>query len=68
MDWKKLWTTLGGRKFLGFAAACIFLACGLIGEEIWLAAFGFYVGANVAQKVLLQRGDPGVAEDSELGA
>lgn len=68
MNWSKLWTSLGGRKFLGFAAACIFLACGVIGEEIWLAAFGFYVGANVAQKVLLQRGDSGVAEDCELGA
>jgi len=68
MNWSKLWTSLGGRKFLGFAAACVFLVCGLISEEIWLAAFGFYVGANVAQKVLLQRGDPGVAEDCDVGA
>lgn len=68
MDWSRLWRAVGGRKFLGFALASIFLAVGLISDVIWLSAFGIFVGGNVAQKVLLQRGDPGVVEDSELGA
>ena len=68
MNWTKTWQAIGGRKFLAFAIASVFLAYRLISEEIWLAAFGFYVGANVAQKVLLQRGDPGVAEDCDVGA
>ena len=68
MNWVKLWKALGGRKFLGFVAACVFLACGLINEQIWLAAFGVYVGANVAQKALLQRGDTVVDEDHGMGA
>lgn len=49
----KLWTTLGGRKFVGFCVACGFLAAGLISETIWAVAFSVYVGSNVAQKALL---------------
>jgi hypothetical protein len=57
MNWQKLWTAMGGRKFVGFALASVFLACGLISDVVWLSAFGLYVGSNVAQKVLLAKGD-----------
>lgn len=54
MDWSKLWTAVGGRKFVGFCAACAFLATGHISEQIWAIAFAVYVGSNVAQKALLK--------------
>jgi len=54
MDWSKLWTAVGGRKFVGFCAACAFLATGHISEQIWAIAFAVYMGSNVAQKALLK--------------
>ena len=57
INWRKVWDLLGGRKFLGFAFACLFLTVGRISDAVWVTAFGLYVGANVAQKVLLERRD-----------
>lgn len=53
MDWSRLWTAVGGRKFIGFVLACAFLMAGLISDTIWAVAFSVYVGGNVAQKALL---------------
>lgn len=49
----KIWDAVGGRKFVGFCVACVFLAAGMISETIWAVAFSVYVGSNVAQKALL---------------
>lgn len=57
LDWNKLWRTIGGRKFVGFVIASIFMVCGLISDVVWLSAFAIYAGANVAQKVLAERRD-----------
>jgi len=52
MNWTKTWQAIGGRKFLAFAIASVFLAYRLISQEIWVTAFATYVGANVVQKAL----------------
>lgn len=49
----KLWTLLGGRKFLGFILSTALLWFGKVSDEIWCVAFIAYVGSNVAQKALL---------------
>lgn len=60
----KIWRALGGRKFLAFVAATILCWFGKITGEIWLMAMGFFVGANVAQKFLLNRGAPNAGKAS----
>jgi len=61
---EKIWNILGGRKFLGFIFACAFLIFGKISDMVWVTAFGLYVGANVAQKIMFERKDSNdVGED-----
>lgn len=50
---EKLWTLLGGGKFLGFVLSTALLWFGKVSDEIWCVAFVAYVGSNVAQKALL---------------
>jgi hypothetical protein len=56
MDWVKVWRAVGGRKFIAFAVACLFLVLKLISQEIWVTAFTAYVAGNVAQKVFTKGG------------
>jgi len=48
---KKIWETIGGRKFLGFLLATLLVYAGKISDQVWLVAFITYCGANVAQKI-----------------
>lgn len=52
MDWVKLWKAVGGRKFVAFAVASVFLGLGWITPTIWVTAFSVYVGGNVLQKAI----------------
>jgi hypothetical protein len=48
----KIWQTLGGRKFLAFAAATVLLIADKISENVWLWAFGIYCAANIVKAAL----------------
>lgn len=63
---RDVWNALGGRKFLAFAAACVFLVTHFISDAVWVTAFGLYVAGNVASKAFTapqKGGDEHVGED-----
>jgi hypothetical protein len=47
----KIWQMIGGRKFLAWMISSVFFAYGMLSEETWMWVTGFYIGANVAQKI-----------------
>lgn len=57
MDAKRFWVVIGGRKFLGFVLASVFLYLGKISQDIWLIAFSVYCGSNIAQKIFYEKED-----------
>ncbi len=45
-------TPIGWRKFAGFLIACFFVWFDKISDQVWLIAFGIFVGGNVAAKFI----------------
>lgn len=62
---EKIFSALGGRKFIAFLTGTGLCIAGLISAEIWFATMTVYCASNVVQKIMYEKGLAATAQVKE---